>query len=192
MQTSIWGTSYFDISLRKKLLAPEILAETGSEIDAPELRSLSLFQQGSDPIDKLTRMDFQQVLPDDYLVKVDRASMANSLEVRTPFLDYRLIEQAFTEVSSKQKVTINERRKLQNLLARKYLPKKFITNRKQGFSIPINKWMQNISLKEVFSNSLNNYFNKDFINELIIGQTKQKTNGSRLFSLMMLNLMDIR
>ena len=72
-------------------------------------------------------------------------------------------------------------------MAKKYLPKKFELNRKQGFSIPINEWMKNISLNEIIPKKENKYLNSDFINELIIGQSKKKTNGSRLFSLIMLN-----
>jgi asparagine synthase (glutamine-hydrolysing) len=191
-QSSIWGSPYFDIALRKKLFKPEVLAEIGDEIDAPESRTLALYQQGLDPVDRLTRMDFQQALPDNFLVKVDRASMANSLEVRTPFLDYRLIEHAFKEISSEQKVTIKERRIIQNLMAKKHLPKNFALNRKQGFSIPMDTWIRDIPLKEVLLNAQSNYFKKDFINKLIIGQSQKKTNGSRLFSLIMLNLLNIK
>lgn len=189
-QSSIWGSPYFDIALRKKLLKPEVLAEIGDKIDAPEQRSLLLYQQGLNLIDKLTRMDFQQVLPDDFLVKVDRASMANSLEVRTPFLDYRLIEHAFKEVSIEQKVTLKERRILQNLMAKKYLPKNFKLERKQGFSIPMDTWIRNIPLKDIFSKTKSDYFNENFIHKLIVGHSQKKTNGSRLFSLIMFNLMN--
>ena len=189
-QSNVWGTPYFDITLRKKLFKTEILAELADEIDAPERRTLALYQQGLDPIDKLTRMDFQQVLPDDFLTKVDRASMANSLEVRSPFLDYRIIEHAFKEISSAQKVTILERRRIQNLMAKKYLPKNFVLNRKQGFSIPSNTWINDISLKGDLLKQKNSYFNTDFINELIIGQSQKKANESRLFSLIMLNLIN--
>ena len=52
-------------------------------------------------------MDFQQALPDDYLVKVDRGSMANSLEVRTPFLDHRLVEQAFSSIPVRLEVFLD-------------------------------------------------------------------------------------
>jgi asparagine synthase (glutamine-hydrolysing) len=187
LQRNIWGTPYFDLTLRKRLLKKEVLEELGDEIDAPERRSLALFQKGLDPIDKLTRMDFEQTLPDDFLVKVDRASMANSIEVRLPFLDHNIIEHAFKSIPSKHKVTIKERRRVQNIMAKKYLPKKFELNRKQGFSIPINEWMQNISFNETLQKKENKYLNNDFINELIIGQSQKKTNGHRLFSLMMLN-----
>jgi asparagine synthase (glutamine-hydrolysing) len=190
LQSSVWGSSYFDLALRKRLFTPELLSELGDEIDAPERRSLALYQEGSDPIDKLTRMDFKQVLTDDFLVKVDRVSMANGLEVRTPFLDYRLVEHAFKEISGEQKLTITERRRVQNLMAKKYLPKTFELKRKQGFSVPMDAWIKDIPLKDSILTTQNNYFNEDFINELIIGQSSKKKNGARLFSLIMFNLIN--
>jgi asparagine synthase (glutamine-hydrolysing) len=190
LQSSIWGSPYFDVHLRKKLFTPGAIEQLGEDINLPEIKSLALYNEGIDPIDKLTRLDFQQVLPDDFLVKVDRASMANSLEVRTPFLDYRLIENNFKKISSMQKVNLSERRILQNLMAKKYLPKNFEFNRKQGFSIPIDQWMKNISFKDVSSIAQRKFFNEKFIKELISGQSQKKTNGSRLFSLIMLNLME--
>lgn len=189
LEASIWGTPFFDISLRKKLFTTEILAELGDEIDAPERRSLALYHQGSDPVDKLMRLDFQQILPDDYLVKVDRASMANSLEVRTPFLDHRLVEHSFKYIPSKLKATIKDQRQLQKIIAKRYLPSEFEFNRKQGFSIPMDSWMKDISLDQILPDMQKNIFNRYFINKLIEGQSKKKTNGARLFSLVMLNLM---
>jgi len=145
-QSSIWGSPYFDLNLRRRLLSPDVLAELGDGLDAPEQRSLALYHQGKNSVDSLTRMDFQQVLPDDFLVKVDRASMANSLEVRTPFLDHRLVEHAFGMIPSKWKVTTSERRRLQNLMAKLHLPEGFELNRKQGFSVPMDEWMQGVML----------------------------------------------
>ena len=186
-QSTIWGTPYFDINLRKKLFKPEVFEILKNDIDLPEKRSLELFKNGLNIIDKLTRMDYQQNLTDNFLVKVDRTSMANSLEVRTPYLDIKIIEHAFKKISNIHKVTLTNKRKLQNLMAKKYLPKDFVLNRKQGFSIPLNNWMKKISLDEVFSCDYKNYFNEHFIEMLINGQSKGKTNGSRLFCLLMLN-----
>lgn len=55
-------------------------------------------------------MDFENYLVEDILVKVDRASMLNSLEIRAPFLDYRLIEFAFSEIPSSLKATKNQKK----------------------------------------------------------------------------------
>lgn len=85
--------------------------------------------------------DFKNYLPDDLLVKVDRASMANSIEVRAPFLDKDLVEFAFTEVPSSLKVTNQNQKILLKKLALKILPSTFSIDRKQGFSIPLGNFL---------------------------------------------------
>ncbi|WP_089724012.1 asparagine synthase (glutamine-hydrolyzing) [Candidatus Thiosymbion oneisti] len=185
-QASIWGTPYFDIELRCRILTPDVLAALGPDLDAPERRSLALFGKPQDPVDGLTRLDFQQVLADDFLVKVDRASMANSLEVRTPFLDYRLVEHAFREIPPHWKCTPDERRRVQNLMAKKYLPKGFVLNRKQGFSVPMDQWMKAANAEEQLETLPRDLINLAEVMRLHRGQLKNRTNGARLFALFML------
>lgn len=187
-QSSIWGTPYFDLTLRRRLLTSKVLAELGDTIDAPERRSLTLFRQGQDPVDALTRLDFQQVLPDDYLVKVDRASMANSLEVRTPFLDHRLVQHAFGAIPSEWKCSVTERRRVQNLMAKRHLPAGFELNRKQGFSVPMDGWVREHTIGERLQKLPSEVVNASFVQKLITGQRQGRTNGARLFSLMVLLL----
>ena len=186
IESRIWGTPFFDINLRKKLFSAEYYDCIHTNLSAPEERSLSLKPNNLGIIDSLTRLDFQQQLPDSYLVKVDRASMANSLEVRTPFLDHHLVEFSFAKIPDHWKCNLNERRRVQNLLAKKYLPKKFVIDRKQGFSIPMDNWMRQVDLTQVIEELPKNIFNKSNIENLIQGQKKGRTNGARLFALLML------
>jgi len=186
-QAQIWGSSYFDIELRRRILAPDALAVLGPDLDAPERRSLALFGKHQDSVDALTRLDFQQVLPDDFLVKVDRASMANSLEVRAPFLDYRVVEHAFREIPPHWKCTSDERRRVQNLMAKKFLPKGFELNRKQGFSVPMDQWMRSINAQEQLATLPGELINGIEVMQLHRGQQKYRTNGARLFALFMLD-----
>ena len=187
-QSGIWGTPYFDLDLRRRLLRPEIIDVLGDGLCAPEYRSIPFLKNSTDLIDSLTRMDFLQLLPDDYLVKVDRASMANSLEVRTPFLDHRLIEFAFRSIPSDWKCNFNERRRVQNLMAINHLPKGFELNRKQGFSVPMDDWIRGAPMDQLIEETPGDIFNINFIKDLVVGQRRGRTNGARLFALMMLNL----
>jgi asparagine synthase (glutamine-hydrolysing) len=86
--------------------------------------------------------DLQNYLPDDLLVKVDRASMYYSLEAREPLLDYRLVEFAF---NLPPELKIN--RLIQKYILKEqlyqYIPEKYFQRKKQGFSIPLNKWLKN-------------------------------------------------
>lgn len=80
-------------------------------------------------------------LPDDILVKVDRASMANSLESRIPFLDHKLIEFAW-RLPLSMKVNNNEGKYILKKLLEKYVPKKFFERPKMGFGVPIGNWLR--------------------------------------------------
>ncbi len=85
--------------------------------------------------------DFRSYLPEDILVKVDRASMLSSLEVRAPFLDQRVVEFAFRRVPNRLRATRDERKILLKQLARRLLPPHLDIDRKQGFTIPIAQWL---------------------------------------------------
>lgn len=85
--------------------------------------------------------DFRSYLPEDILVKVDRASMLCSLEVRAPFLDRRVVDFAYERVANRFRVTLRERKILLKSLARRLLPPTLDINRKQGFAIPMSQWL---------------------------------------------------
>ena len=75
-------------------------------------------------------MDFENYLPEDILVKVDRASMLNSLEIRSPLLDYRIIEFAYSKLNSHMKTNNQERKIFLKKLCQRVLPEEFDYQRK--------------------------------------------------------------
>lgn len=85
--------------------------------------------------------DFKYYLPDDLLVKVDRASMQYSLETRVPLLDFRVIEFAFN-LGSGLKIKDKTMKYLLKKILYDYVPRKIFERPKQGFSIPLNKWLR--------------------------------------------------
>jgi asparagine synthase (glutamine-hydrolysing) len=138
-----------------------------------------------------TRMDFQNYLAEDILVKVDRASMINSLELRTPMLDYRLIEFAFGKIQSSYKATKFEKKILLKQLAGQLLPKGFDLKRKQGFSIPVNEWLKSGPFRNLFWEILTDpgcIFDPIQISSLLKGQDKGRNNSERLFGLVIFEL----
>jgi asparagine synthase (glutamine-hydrolysing) len=187
-QQLIWGRPYFDSRLRQRLLKKGAINKLGSSLEAPEHFLLALFQKGDDPLDSMMRTHFGSILPDDFLVKVDRSSMAHSLEVRAPFLDHRLIEFAFSDVPSQWKVQGLESRRLQRLIAKQWLPPDLDINRKQGFSIPINKWLRNLDEQSLMArmDGLPDVINLDEVRNLVRGHLAGRANGGRLFALIML------
>ena len=141
----------------------------------------------SDLIRNATEIDFRTYLPEDILVKVDRASMLNSLEIRAPFLDYELIEFAFRSIPSNLKVTSKNKKYLLKKLCKRKLPKKFNYARKQGFSIPLFDLLKNkkwkTKIKETILESELEIFNINYINNIFSSINKGRMNSERIFGL---------
>lgn len=179
--------SYFDKASRRKLINSSVGLTFSGEI----IRN-SRIPSNKDLLQRATRMDFENYLPEDILVKVDRASMLNSLEIRAPFLDYRLIEFAYRNVPSFQKTTPGSKKILLKKLCTRILPSEFDKNRKQGFSIPLESWLKNGPwleyFKEVLLGSDDVIFNRKSIEGLLNGQLNGRSNSERLFSLVLLEL----
>jgi asparagine synthase (glutamine-hydrolysing) len=95
----------------------------------------------ADALRLMTELDFETYLPDDVLVKVDRASMLASLEVRSPLLDYRIAEFAF-RLPADLKVRGGRQKHLLKVVAQRHLPPEFPIDRKQGFAIPAADWFR--------------------------------------------------
>jgi len=90
---------------------------------------------------RLMKSSLKTRLLNDYLVKVDRASMANSLEVRSPFMDHELAELAFS-ISNKLKFKNNQSKYLLKKLGQKYMYKDIFEQKKKGFGIPVKDWLK--------------------------------------------------
>lgn len=102
--------------------------------------------------------DFNLVLPNDMLKKVDSMSMANSLEVRTPFLQHNLVEYVFS-LPEHYKIDNNSRKKILKDAFSDYLPQELFNRPKQGFEVPLLKW---------FKNELSEYLEKNVFNKELI------------------------
>ncbi len=93
------------------------------------------------PIAALQAADFTTWMPDDLLVKVDRMSMAHSLEVRCPYLDHRLVE-AVLPGPDRFKIRWGRRKALLKAVARRYLPDEVVFRKKHGFQVPIDAYLR--------------------------------------------------
>lgn len=178
--------SQFDAGTRRRLMA----ARPGWGAVAEGIIKKRI-PASAELLQRATRMDFQNYLPEDILVKVDRASMLNSLEVRAPMLDYRLIEFAFGKVPSRLKATQQEKKILLKRLTQRVLPLNFDRRRKQGFSIPLGAWLKDGPFRELFHDVLLDpdcMFEPHVVRGLLGGMGRGRSNGERLFALVMFEL----
>jgi asparagine synthase (glutamine-hydrolysing) len=177
--------TFFDGKQRRKLLGNgnwPLVAESIWGLNVP---------MDGDLLQRMTRMDFQNYMAEDILVKIDRASMLNSLEIRAPFLDYRIIEFAFGRLPSQMKATLNQRKIFLKKLTVNVLPPDFDKNRKQGFSIPLNSWLTRGPWRQAFQDVLFDskcIFSKEMVRSLFYGQDQGRNNSERLFCLYLFEL----
>lgn len=111
-------------------------------------------------LQKAADLNIKLWLENDSNAKVDRASMAYSVEVRSPFLDYRVIEFARTLPMSFRFEKGRQKKILRDIL-KEYIPEDIFTQPKKGFAVPIGNWMRH-ELKEEFISALND----DFLNKV--------------------------
>ena len=142
---------------------------------------------------KLMYFDFKHSLPDDYLVKVDRMSMANSLEARIPFLDYRLVE-FMAGVDKNVKMQGFECKSVLRKTIGKQLPKGILNAPKRGFGIPLREWFKDDS----FDSNLNGlyqdnyYLDTNVVKEIVkMNKSGEKDYGNFIWTMSVLqNIMN--
>jgi len=142
-----------------------------------------------DPFYQLMYFHLKVALPDDMLVKVDRMTMHNSLEVRTPFLDHRLLE-FMVGVSKKVKMQGYERKSILRNTVGKQLPSDLLNAPKKGFVVPVREWFKDPNIQD----RLNNMFKSSLpldrkcIKELITdNRTGKKDYGNFIWMLLVLD-----
>lgn len=142
-----------------------------------------------DLIYDMTKYDLEYNLTDDILVKVDRASMAVSLEMRAPWLDRNILEFAFRDVPSSLKLDTGHLKILPKALLKSKLDFDFDLTRKQGFSIPLHDWIRD-KWEHHFVEELNQLptglISKEYSLSLLAGIKKGYTNSSKLYALLIL------
>jgi asparagine synthase (glutamine-hydrolysing) len=178
---------YFDEETRMRLV-PALRSLSGPRAERLRMEAAS---RGKTLLQKLTMADFHSYLPDDILVKVDRASMLASLEMRAPFLDYRVIEFAFGRVPDRLRATLRQRKVLLRLLGRRLLPPELDLRRKQGFSIPLSAWFKGAwgaRMSELLAESRPGLLDPAMVRNLLDLQRRGLSNSQRLYSLVMLEL----
>ncbi len=147
-----------------------------------------------DYVNRQLYVDIKTYLCDDIMVKVDRMSMATSLEARAPFLDYRVVEYAAT-IPSALKIRGAKTKYILKKAMAPLLPPEIINRGKEGFSIPIKNWLRE-ELRPMMLDVLSparmrrdGFFNADYVQLLLDEHLQGVENHShRLWALMVFNI----
>ncbi|MCU4675558.1 asparagine synthase (glutamine-hydrolyzing) [Catenovulum sp. 2E275] len=149
---------------------------------------------GKDHLSKVLYTDMKTFLPGDILVKVDRMSMANSLEVRAPILDYELMEFA-AKIPSQFKFNEGEKKYILKEAFLEDLPEDILYRKKMGFSVPLASWLRG-ELKTICEekliqhpHGLTKIFNADVIKQMWDEHVNEKKdNSTLLWSMLMFQM----
>jgi asparagine synthase (glutamine-hydrolysing) len=148
----------------------------------PEDRAIAIFERykGLPWASQMMRFDVETYLPEDILTKVDRTSMAHSIESRVPLLDNNVIDFALT-LPAAMKIRDGRRKHVLKEVAAQFLPPGLIDRRKQGFGVPLDVWFRG-SLRELFADTLlspralqRGYFDPVFVRRVV----NEHVNGTR-------------
>lgn len=145
-------------------------------------------------LEQMLWIDNHLILPDDLLVKMDIATMANSLEARSLFLDNELVDLA-TKLPPNIKLKRKQTKPLLRSIAEKYLPQEVINAPKRGFEVPLVKWINN-DLKDMIRDlfitnnaKIYNYVNQDEIKKFIYStNVDSKKHASLIWAFLCLEL----
>jgi asparagine synthase (glutamine-hydrolysing) len=182
---------FFDRRSRLELVARPLRSRFRPVASVPEDWRVALCRPSLSPLWQATAVDFQTFMVDDILVKVDRASMLTSLEVRAPFLDPRIIEFAFGRVPDSLRAANGQRKILPRRLAARVLPRQLDLSRKQGFGVPLAAWFRGdfgAFVEDVLGEADGSVFDRRGLRRLIRSQRRGFVNSHRLFALTMFEL----
>lgn len=147
-----------------------------------------------DHLSKLLYVDIKTFLPGDILVKVDRMSMANSLEVRAPMLDYEFVEMS-AKIPSSLKFHEGDKKHILKEASKKLLPDDILYRKKQGFSVPLAQWFRSdikgFAQENLLSSDsgINHYFELAYISQLWEEHQEEiRDHSTLLWSLLMFEL----
>ncbi len=177
----------------RRLIKDENIYNSFGEIFTPKQRkkllnkvpTFKLEKPKNDPVDAMSYIDTKIWLGEALLSKVDKMSMANTIETRNPFLDFRLVDKAFS-IDNNLKLG-NTNKYLLKKVASKYLPYEIVHRSKKGFNSPYNEWLFEEFDEEILNiilivNKQTNFFKEEYI-RFIYNQGKNNKLKQHLYAL---------
>jgi asparagine synthase (glutamine-hydrolysing) len=189
------SVSVFTTLNKRALYTTDFLRELGGDAGpVSQFRDYAFHIETGDDLDRLLYLDCKTYLPGDILVKVDRMSMAVSLEARAPLLDHKLIEFVARIPASLKMKGLDTKMIFKNAI-RDFVPAEILDRPKQGFGLPLQQWI-NDQLRDRVRETLmeqrtreRGYFDSDYINRLLSEHERgRRDHSNALWTLLMLEL----
>ncbi|HXH06222.1 MAG TPA: asparagine synthase (glutamine-hydrolyzing) [Vicinamibacterales bacterium] len=190
---AMW-VGYFDDGEKAALYSDDLARATEGVPSLGWLRQTYAGTDATDFIDRTMAADLETYLPGDLLVKMDIATMANSLEARSPLLDHELVEFA-ARLPVDYKVRGLRTKRLLKRIARRFVPREVVDRPKMGFGVPIDRWLR-CQLRDLVEDCLfgrravaRGYFRPAFVRRLVDEHASGRRRHHHLiWALLMLEL----
>ena len=185
--------TFFSDQMLKSVLSDRLLKETNSYNPFEHTSRYYDNVNGMDHFSKILYTDLKSYLPGDILAKVDRMSMANSLEVRSPLLDHKVIEFA-AKIPSLLKTNGDSKKIILKKAFERILPAELMNRNKHGFEVPLDKWfrtdLRQMAHEYLFNREyMNDFFNLSGVRNLWDSHQAGKADyGTNLWSILMFSL----
>jgi asparagine synthase (glutamine-hydrolysing) len=176
-----------------RLFTPEYLAAGSAGRPDQVIASLTAKVSDQPLLNQMLYIDTKTWLPDDLLIKADKMTMANSLELRVPLLDHKVLEFA-AALPAEFKVRGKETKRVLKAAFAKELPKDVLQRRKAGFPVPYEAWLRGELKQQVEGTLLSaratsrGYFRPDAVKKLLLSNGDRGTRAKEVFSLLVLEL----
>lgn len=176
-----------------RLFSSEFLAATDADAPSRLVRELLEGKKDWPLLDQMLYTDSKTWLPDDLLVKADKITMANSLELRVPLLDHRVLEFA-ASLPAEYKVKGRATKRVLKAALSQALPPEILARKKAGFPVPYGRWLQGPlapAVRDIVLSSRavqRGYFNRKEVEALLDGNALNGGQPKAVFSLLVMEL----
>jgi len=182
---------------KRELYTADLYATTDRERSLEPIRNLFARIHGEPLLNQMQYIDTKTSLPDDLLIKADRMTMVNSMELRVPFLDHEVLEFAAGLPTDYRVKRLTTKRILKHAF-RNHIPKEIINRKKAGFPLPIERWIKKELRNQVREILLSRkcldrgYFRKEGVEKMLAMSDAGHTLTKEIFSLLTLELLHVQ
>jgi asparagine synthase (glutamine-hydrolysing) len=156
-----------------------------TEFDLDNIDRFAVYSNNiKNPLNKMLALDCKNLLPEKFLMKADKATMANSVEERLPLMDKNIVDFAFA-IPPNLKIKDGQEKYILRMAVKDLLPGEIVKRKKQGFSTPVDNWISKGDLKDTVIQKLSDnelikrYFKEDKINMMIQNLNYGNTDKAR-------------